>query len=298
MSAQQVEVAAAPQHKKVLVRMLPGKQGKRWGYRGVIMKAGIYHKASQEVSRLLLQRRYKDGTPRFEVDSLRSALTKLKAENPQSDPRLVLTASPLPEGVSELEDMRAAAQAAYRGRRAVSFEALLREARSGDLLLEAEDEEFLQGMVEDGQPIKSAGESQMDSRMAAMERHIAMLTHALEVSRTTAAGGREQLAKPGKDPYDVKIYPPDPEPAPELTEEEIRAAEDDMFVDELPEKIDLEQSLAQAEAAEEEEAQDQVEAAELDPKPEPPKPAAKKRARKKGRSRQAIPRLGGGKGSR
>jgi hypothetical protein len=293
MSAQAIEAKPVP--KKLLVRMIPGMPGKIWAYRGAQMKSGVYHKADESVCRLLLQRKYTDGRPRFEVDTLRSAMEKLKREHPDKNPRTIIRASEL-VGFESLEDERMSASNAFRNDQAIGFDALYDQAVAGGLHMEVEDQEFLQRMVEDGQTIKTAGESRSDARLDRMEKMVMQLVQSREVGPNQAQHGKAE------DLYDTKAIVPDPAPSDDVTDEEFDAAAEEMevFSDDLPDKIDMEQSLAQAEAAELEEFRAKERSAEIaklgkkkaTKKKAPTKKATKKISKKEGRRRRGVPKLG------
>jgi hypothetical protein len=198
---------------------------------------------------LLLQRRDKDGKRLFEVDSLRSAILKLKEENPNKNPHSILTATDLPSVLGELEDRKASAQSAYLTKKASSFDALAKEARAGDLLLEAEDEDFLNNMVEEGSPIQSVASPQVDARMERMENAIMQLLQAREVRSNPATA--QNYLPPTKDPYDTQDINPDPDLPEGLTDEEMEMS--DLFEEDLPDAIDLADALYQEQVAEREE---------------------------------------------
>jgi hypothetical protein len=122
--------------------------------------------------------------------------------------------------------------------------------------MDVEDHEFLSQMVADGSNIRSKSDPVTDNRLAQLEATISKLANALEVSQAAAKNGRIVNPAAG-DPYgaDSGLGPEPVAPYASIADEELRVLleDSDLSDGDLPEQISLEQSIAQAEAAEIEE---------------------------------------------
>lgn len=280
---------------KVLIRIIPGKVAKRRAFMEYVMKAGRFCKASQSQARLLLQRLYSDGSPIYEVCSVSDAYTRIQKENPGVDPKTVLTASSLPKYMEEMQDFSKMAVEKGKTTRDASFESMLSEAHSGDLLMSSSDEQALAEMIQRGETVRQhLDPNSTDARLANMESIIQRMEVASTRDRESLRGAEQRHADPteaeGVDPYDVPLANPVARTARSpITKSEVRDSDisevvpSEFVVAPEPaspdpaavEKEDaLERDLLEAEAAEE--------------------PAKKKATRKKATKgrRKKVPKLG------